>query len=350
MIVAPESDSRPHPRRVEWPRNTTYPANTVGHLMEPALGVFRPAMSVRETVEQLRSLVRSAFITYGYVTDDAGHLLGIITMRDLLFAEGDERLDALMLRQPFFLKPGMSLADAMKLAMYRHYPVYPVCDDRGVLVGLVRGETMFAEQAIEITAQPGTMVGVEKEERLATPWAQSFRLRHPWLQLNLITAFVAGAVVGIFEGTVEKLVALAVFLPVLAGQSGNTGSQALAVTLRGLTLGDLRPEESRDQLRRTFRKEIILGTLNGLLVGTVAGTVMATVATLQDQPGALRLGLVVLMAMTGSCATSGLFGVLVPVTLRRLGFDPATASSIFLTTATDIVGMGLLLTLAAVLV
>ena len=138
-----------------------------------------------------------------------------------------------------------------------------MCDERGVLIGLVRGQAMFEEQAIEITMQPGTMVGVEKEERLATPWSKSFRFRHPWLQLNLLTAFAAGAVVSIFEGTVERLVALAVFLPVLAGQSGNTGCQALAVTLRGLTLGELKAGKAR----ALVVKEASLGLMNGAITG-----------------------------------------------------------------------------------
>jgi magnesium transporter len=272
--------------------------------------------------------------------------VGIITMRDLLFADDNVQLDALMLRNPFFLKPEMPLPDAMKLVVQRHYPVYPVCDDDGVLIGLVRGEAMFEEQAIEITAQPGSMVGVEKEERLATPWSQSFKFRHPWLQLNLITAFCAGAVVSIFEGTVEKLVVLAVFLPVLAGQSGNTGCQALAVTLRGLTLGELRSGKER----ALVMKEASLGLMNGALTGLVAGLAMFAYATIQGSPHALLLGTVVWVALIGACVISGICGAMIPLTLQRFGADPATASSIFLTTATDVVSMGMLLGLAALLI
>ena len=314
--------------------------------MERPLAVFRPDMTVAETVAELRSLIRSAVVTYGYITDEAGKLVGIITMRDLLFADDDARLGDLMLRDPFFLRPQMPLSEAMKQALYRHYPVYPVCDDNGVLVGLVRGERMFAEQAIEITLQPGTMVGVEKEERLATPWSRSFKFRHPWLQLNLITAFVAGAVVSVFEGTVEKLVALAVFLPVLAGQSGNTGCQALAVTLRGLTLGEL----GAGRERALVVKEASLGLMNGILTGLVAGLAMFTYATLQGSPYALLLGLVVWLALVGACVVSGICGAMIPLTLKRFGADPATASSIFLTTATDVVSMGMLLGLATLLI
>ena len=190
------------------------------------------------------------------------------------------------------------------------------------------------------------MVGVEKEERLSTPWPRSLRFRHPWLQLNLLTAFLAAAVVGFFQGTIDKLVVLAVFLPVLAGQSGNTGCQALAVTLRGLTLGELRHGSGR----RLVLKEALLGLLNGALVGVTAGLGMYVVARSQGNPAAVLLGVVVLLAMVGSCVVSGLAGVLIPLTLRRIGADAATASSIFLTTATDVTSMGLFLALATLMV
>jgi magnesium transporter len=187
------------------------------------------------------------------------------------------------------------------------------------------------------------MVGVEKEERLATPLSRSFKFRHPWLQLNLITAFVAGAVVAIFQDTVDRLVILAVFLPVLAGQSGNTGCQALAVTLRGITLGELKPGGEQTLMR----KEASLGLYNGALTGLVAAIGMLFMAYYQDNSEAIGLAIVVWAALVGACVTSGVCGALIPITLKRLGLDPATASSIFLTTATDVVSMGMLLGLAA---
>jgi magnesium transporter len=303
-------------------------------------------MTVAQTVEKLRALIKVAFITYGYVTDEGGKLRGLITMRDLLFAPDDARLESLMLRDVFTLKPETPVNEAMKSVLDRHYPVYPVCDGNGVLIGLVRGQAMFEEQAFEITAQAGTMVGVEKEERLVTPIGQSFRYRHPWLQLNLLTAFIAGAVVAIFQDTVDRLVILALFLPVLAGQSGNTGCQALAVTLRGITLGELKQGKERELVT----KEASLGLYNGALTGLVAGVGMLVVAVLQDNPHALELALVVWAALVGACVTSGVCGALIPITLKRFGLDPATASSIFLTTATDVVSMGMLLGLAALFI
>jgi magnesium transporter len=290
--------------------------------------------------------VKRAFITYLFVTDDRGRLVGVVVMREMLLGDRSQRLDEIMLRNPFFLTPETKLTDAMRSVLNRHYPVYPVCEPDGRLIGLVRGQTMFEVQAIEISAQAGSMVGVEKEERLSTPWPRSLKFRHPWLQLNLLTAFVAAAVVGIFQDTIDEIVVLAVFLPVLAGQSGNTGCQALAVALRGMTLGELRPGRER----MLVFKEALLGLLNGALVGLTAGAGMYVFARSQGNPDALLLGLIVAIAMTLSCVISGLSGALIPMTLKRLGADPATASSIFLTTATDVASMGIFLGLATALV
>jgi len=308
------------------------------------IGVFTGEMTVAETVEQLRDLTRAALITYCYITADAGRLQGVVVMRDLLLASSDTKLSDLMIREPFWLDVSMPLADALKAALSRHYPVYPVCDGDGVLQGLVRGEELFAEQAIEISAQAGQMVGVEKEERLSTPLSRSLKLRHPWLQINLLTAFVAAAVVGMFEDTLSRLVILAVFLPVMAGQSGNTGCQALAVTLRGMTLGELKPE----LVRQVVAKEGMLGFWNGLFVGATAGLGMTVYATMQGEANPVYMGLVVMAAMIVSCIVAGLAGALIPLGLKRAGADPATASSIFLTTASDVVSMGVFLSLATV--
>jgi magnesium transporter len=330
----------------QWKRNQAYPQGSIGRLMEPVYAVFTPGMTVAQTVQRLRALIKIAFITYGYVVNESGRLAGLVTMRDLLFAPDDALLADLMLRDVFSLKPETLLNEAMKSVLDRHYPAYPVCDDTGALIGLVRGQAMFEEQAIEITAQVGSLVGVEKEERLATPLTQSFKYRHPWLQLNLLTAFVAGAVVAVFQGTVDRLVILAVFLPVLAGQSGNTGCQALAVTLRGITLGELKAGKERELVI----KEASLGLYNGALTGLVAAIGMLVMAILQENPNALELALVVWAALVGACVTSGVCGALIPITLKRFGLDPATASSIFLTTATDVVSMGMLLGLAALFI
>jgi magnesium transporter len=330
----------------QWASNREHPEDSVGWLMEEPVAVFRPDAIARDTIEEVRKLAKKAFITYGYITDEQGRLLGLLVMRDLMLAEPDARLKDVMVRDPFKLDPNMELTEAMKMVVNKHYPVYPVCSKDGILLGLVRGQTLFEARAIEISAQVGSMVGVEKEERLSTPLLRSLRFRHPWLQINLVTCFIAATVVGVFEGTLGRLVLLAAFLPVLAGQSGNTGCQALAVTLRGMTLGDLKPGDER----RLVIKEGLLGLYNGMLVGISAGLGMGIYARMNHNPNALMLAFVVWVAMTFSCVVSGLSGALIPLLLRKFGADPATASSIFLTTATDVISMGTFLGLATLLV
>jgi magnesium transporter len=343
MIMAAAS---PESRR-QWTRNEAYEENTIGRMMEPPLGLYRPDTTIAAATADLRDLAKRAFITYLWTVDEQERLQGVVVMRDMLLSEDtSQRLDEIMIRNPFYLRPEMSLTDAMKETVIRHFPVYPVCDAEGKLVGLVRGQMLFEAQAVELSAQPGAMVGVEKEERLNTPWSRSLKFRHPWLQLNLLTAFIAAAVVGIFEKTIDRIVVLAVFLPVLAGQSGNTGCQALAVALRGLTLGEVKTGKAKLMVA----KEALLGFCNGALVGVSAAIGMYIYASMQKNPSAPMLAFIVFLAMIGSCVISGVSGATVPLILKRLGADPATASSIFLTTATDVVSMGTFLGLATLLI
>ena len=311
--------------------------------MERPLAVFRPETTVDQVVDALREVVGKAFVTYVFVTEGDGRLVGVVAFRELLFAGKGQPLTAVMVKQPFALRPDMALVDAMREVVTRHYPAYPVCDGENRLVGSVRGQVLFEQQAFEISAQAGSMVGVEKEERLATPWTRSFKFRHPWLQLNLLTAFLAAAVVGYYQDAIDKIVLLAVFLPVLSGQCSNSGCQALAVTLRGMTLGELKPGQGW----KLVGKEALLGWWNGLIVGIVAGAALYVMAMMQKNPDALTLAGICIVAMALSCVMSGIAGVAIPLGMKRLGADPATASGIFLTTATDVVSMGAFLGMAS---
>lgn len=340
LATAPPEDRR------QWLRNDSYPEDSIGRIMDAPIAVFSQETTIAEATQGLRTLVTKAFVTYLWVVDVDERFVGVVVMREMLLGHPDQTLREIMIPNPFFLSPEMSRADAMKAALTKHFPVYPVCDADRHLLGTVRGTVMFEAQAFELSAQAGSMVGVEKEERLSTHWWRSFLFRHPWLQLNLLTAFIAAAVVGLFEHTLDRLVILAVFLPVLAGQSGNTGCQALAVTLRGMTLGELTPDKSR----ALVAKEALLGFCNGALVGISAGLGMLVYAISQKNPAAFQLAAITMAAMIASCVMSGIAGAMVPLTLKRLGADPATASSIFLTTATDVVSMGCFLGLATLLI
>jgi magnesium transporter len=339
FAMAPEGVTK------QWSLNLSFPEGSVGRLMEMPPLTFLPNETVGTASERVRAIPRTTFFTYAFVLDTERRLVGVCTMRDLLAADDAAQLADVMLKDVFALQPAQQLDDAMRLVVHKHYPVYPVVDDVGRFLGQVRGSAMFQEQAVEISAQPGQMVGVNDEERLLTPWPRSLKFRHPWLQLNLLTAFLAAGVVGFFQETLDQMVILALFLPVLAGQSGNTGCQALAVTLRGMTLGEL----DKGAGKSLVAKEALLGVLNGFLVGLVAGGGMYFVASAQGNPNALALAGIVVIAMMGSCVISGISGALIPLTLQRVGADPATASSIFLTTATDVASMGMLLGLATLL-
>jgi magnesium transporter len=341
LAAAPVAKAR------QWMVNQAYPEESVGWLMEQPVGVFRPGMTVAETVEGLRKLTQRAFITYGYVTDDDNKLCGLLVMRDLLLARPDQLLREIMHSEDlFFLRPEMELTAAMRATVNRHYPVYPVCDEAGRLLGLVRGQNLFEARAIEVSAQPGAMVGLEKEERLSTPVLRSLRFRHPWLQVNLLTCFLAAAVVAFFQDALDRTVMLVAFLPVLAGQSQNSGSQALAVALRSLTLGEVQD----GQRGRLVFKEGLLGLINGLLVGLTAGAGMWLYAVWMGHPSPLMLGAVVLISMVTSCIISGVAGAIIPLVLKKVGGDPASGSSILLSTASDVCSMGVFLWLATVLV
>ncbi|WP_417224832.1 magnesium transporter [Amphritea sp.] len=315
---------------------------TIAPLMVEPFGILSPDDTVASALAYIVKMPPSITITYLYVTDDSNILLGVLAMRDLLLASPGQTLEQIMTPQPFRFTPEVRMPEAVNAALARRHRLYPVTDEKGVLLGLIYGWRLFEYVATEISAQAGAMVGVDKEERISTPILKAFRMRHPWLQINLLTAFAAAFVVGMFEDTIARIVVLAVFLPVLAGQSGNTGCQALAITLRGMTLGELRDMP----LTKILRKEVILGAMNGFFVGLVAALAMWVYATLSNTGDPATLALVILIAMIGACIGSGIFGVLVPLTLRKWGADPAMASSIFLTTFTDVLGMGLMLLLA----
>jgi magnesium transporter len=316
----------------------------ISELMEPATGVLAENVTAAGALDFLVQCPDVSRITYLYVTDAEGRLTGLVVMRDLLLAKPGQLLRDIMLHEPFAFRPDQPLSDAVRAAVRRHYPVYPVVDAVGHVVGQVRGWKLFERQAIELTAQSGSMVGVNKEERVYTPTMEAFRQRHPWLQINLFTAFGTAFVISMFEATIAQIVVLAAFLPVLSCLAGNNGCQAMAITLRGITLGDMETHP----LRRLLTKEVLLGFLNGAGTGIVGAVAIILFALVMQEQHALMLGVIMLAAMIITCMMSCLLGTLVPLVLRSYGADPATASSIFLLTFTDIFGMGLMLLLATV--
>jgi magnesium transporter len=321
-------------------------ADTLASLMGPPLAVFNTDMIVADVIEKIRAIPQEKIFTYGYVLDSSEKLTGVLIMRRLLTADPGSSLGEIMEGDVFFLTPGMSFLDAMEVTMTRHFPEYPICDDNQRLIGVVRGQALFAAKVVSLTAQAGEMVGVTNEDGPDTPFWRSMRLRLPWLQANMLTAFLAAGVVGFFQDLIDRIVLLAVFLPVLAGQTGNSGAQSLAVTLRAVSLGWLSDNGARAQVF----KEALLGILNGAIAGLFAGGAMWAIAVTQNNDSAIVLGIVVFIAMTFSSLVSGFIGGLLPIALKKLGADPAVASTILLSTVTDTFSMGSMLLLALWLV
>jgi len=317
------------------------------------LDLLMPGMDGFQVMEGLKEIEPGGYLPVLVITAQPGHKLHALQAGAKDFVSKPFELAEVLARVHNMLEVRLLHGEMKNYSKALEQKVQEVEDSRD----LIRRQSdevkrlydkIVAEQkrSIELSLQPGAMVGVEKEERIATHWYRSLRLRHPWLQINLFTAFVAAAVVGLFQGTIDRLLILTVFLPVLADQSGNTGSQALAITLRGIALGELKSGKEK----ALARKEALLGLMNGAIIGLVAAIAMFVVATAQHLHSAIMLSIVVFLAMVGSCVISGICGAFVPLILKRLGADPATASSIFLTTATNVVSMGLLLGLATVLV
>ncbi len=305
----------------------TYTPDSAGGIMDPRVTTFRPSSTVEEVINRIRSL-RDKRISDVFVIDDDGKLVGAVSLQDLVLALSPDTLDELIRRQPVSVQATASREEVLDVFSVSKAPSVPVTDFEGRVVGVIRYESLMAAAQAEATADVQTMVGASKDERALSKVSFAVRRRLPWLQVNLGTAFLAAAVVGLFEATIAQFTALAVLLPVVAGQSGNTGSQALAVTMRGLALREIR---GRHWLRVSM-KEMAAGAINGVAVALV--TALA-VYIWSDSVG---LTAVIAVAMVTSMAIAGLAGASIPMILDRLGQDPAQASSIVLTTVTDVVG------------
>jgi magnesium transporter len=316
-----------------------YPEDTAGGVMSNRFIALREDMTVEQVRELLRARAqeeRTEDIAYLYVTDPEHRLVGIVSLRDLVFRRAERRMNEILNRDVKFVRVD---ADQEKLARefeHYHYLGLPVLDAEGRLVGVVKASDALEVANKEATEDMQLMVGLSGEEHALTPWQHSIKRRLPWLYINLATAFLAAFVVSLFEGTIAKWAALAVFLPIVAGQGGNAGMQTLTVIIRDLALGDITPGDGR----RALLKEMTLGLLNGLAIGAVVGLVGWL------WQGSPLLGLVAGAAMFLNQLAAAFAGVVIPLGLKAVRLDPALASSIFLTTVTDVAGFFFFLGLA----
>jgi magnesium transporter len=316
-----------------------YPEDTAGGIMNDRFITLRGQQTIQEAQELLRTRPEqdAGDISYLYVTDPNQKLQGIVSMRDLVFRRPERKLEEIMNRDVKFLWVDADQEEIARRFEHYHYMGLPVLERDGRLVGLVRASDVIQVAQAEATEDMQLMVGLSGEERALTPWRKSIGRRLPWLYVNLATAFLAASVVNLFEATIARWTVLAVFLPIVAGQGGNAGVQTLTIIIRDLALGEI----SAGDGRRALAKELMLGLMNGLSIGVVVGLGGYL------WKGDWRLGLVVGIAMVLNMIAAALSGVLIPYGLKAIKIDPALASSIFLTTVTDVAGFFFFLGLAA---
>ncbi|MFZ2650545.1 MAG: magnesium transporter, partial [Burkholderiaceae bacterium] len=295
--------------------------------MDPRVSPLRTGMTVAEAIERLR-LVRRSGLRELFVIDAQGRLSGRVEVQDLALAARELPLSDITRSVVAFVNDLDPREDVVETLQKHPITALPVVNVGGRFIGVIRQAELMAAVEEETSLDIQTMVGASPDERALSTPAFAVRKRLPWLQINLLTAFLAAAVVGLFEGVISQFTALAVLLPVVAGQSGNAGAQALAVTMRGLVLREI----SLRHWRVVLGKEALVGLANGLAVAATTGV---GVYVWSRSPA---LSAVIMSAMVIAMLAAGLAGALVPILLRRFGQDPATASSIILTTVTDVVG------------
>jgi len=306
----------------------SYPEASAGRLMRPRAPSIPARLTAKQALKRLRRFPpRDAAVLV--VTDDNGKLLGLLDLAEVVHADPDARLETLIhITTPVRVNALTPREEIINLFSRYQLRLLPVVDIEDRLLGVIRQSTVIQASQAEAATDLQAMVGVSRDERALSSPMSAMRKRLPWLNINLLTAFLAAAVVGIFENTIAQFTALAVLLPVVAGQSGNTGAQALAVIMRGLALREIQVRH----WQRVLLKEMLAGTLNGIAIAIVTGL---GVLVWSKSAG---LALVIGVAMIISMALAGLSGAAIPLVLTRLGQDPAQSASILLTTVTDVVG------------
>lgn len=307
----------------------TYPVDSAGRILSTDFVAFHQDLKVREVIQKIRNLAQKGKHTsYTYVVDAENRLVGIINMRDLLLAQGDQTISEIMRRELFTVNGFMDREKVANELSKRGFFAAPVVDNENRLLGVVRAEALITDVQEEASEDIQKMFGVSGDERPFSPIPFSVKKRLPWLYVNLATAFLAAAVVALFESTIAKITILAVFLPVVAGQGGNAGAQSLAVVMRGIVMREI----PKDRIKNFLFKETTLGLINGITVGVVTAAIAWVWIS---NP---MLGLVVGLAMLINLMVAALAGASIPLTMKALGLDPAQCSNIILTTFTDCIG------------
>ena len=315
-----------------------YGEQTAGRIMNPSVFALNEDLTVGEAITALQGSRDVEMVFYLYVVDARRHLVGVTSLRRLLLVSPETPLKRIMTPEVISVRVDTDQEEvARQVASYNLLAV-PVADEENKLVGVITVDDVIDVIKDEATEDLYRLAGVSGDERVSTPAFESLRKRLPWLGVNLVTAFVAASVVALFEDTIDRVTALAVFMPIVAGMGGNAATQTLTVIVRGLALGEL----SWANAQKTVLKEAAIGLGSGITLGLIAAAV-AWIA--KGQPA---IGLILGLAMLCNMLVATIAGTLVPLGLKAMKVDPALASSVFITTFTDVVGFASFLGFATV--
>jgi magnesium transporter len=315
-----------------------YAERTAGRIMNPNVFALNEDITVGEAITEIQSSRDVEMVFYLYVVDERHHLVGVVSLRRLLLVSPETPLKRIMTADLISARVDMDQEEVARQVAAYNLLAIPVVDEENKLVGIITVDDVIDVIKDEATEDIYRLAGVAGDERVFTPARESLRKRLPWLGVNLATAFLAASVVGLFTGTIDALPILAVFMPIVAGMGGNAAMQTLTVIVRGIALGELTWGNSR----KALLKEALVGIGNGVALGLVAAAVAW--ATRGDPV----LGVVLGTAMVINMFVAATAGVLVPLGLRAANVDPALASSVFITTMTDVFGFLSFLGLATI--
>lgn len=328
-------------RREEVADLLQYDPESAGGLMTANIVSVRATDTVGGALDEVRRQAEEVDdFSEAYVVDESGRLLGVLGFKGLVINPPDRPVREVMHAPDVTVPPEMDQEEVARLMGRYNVSSIPVVDPEHRLLGRVTFDDVTDVVEAEATEDLLRFSGVSADEELGAGWRTAVRSRLRWLLVNLATAAAGASVVGLFQDNINRILALAVWMPIVGGLGGNTGTQALAVTIRRLSLGQISPRE----FRGVVGKEMLVGLTNGLAIGALAGLAATIVSALTGGPP--LLGLIVFLALAANLLVAGTMGAFVPLLLERLGVDPAVASSVFVTAFTDMCGFALLLGLA----
>lgn len=296
-------------------------------------------LTVKEAIKKIKEIApKTEYIQTIYVMNSNKKIKGTVDLRDIIIAKESLKLEEIAEENFIYVEPELDQEEVAKIVSKYDLNAVPVLNSRKRMLGIIMVDDIVDVLVEEQTEDILKMGGVAKEETLDSTLLESIKMRLPWLLINLITAFLAALTVKAFETTIAKVVALSATMSIVTGMGGNAGTQTVSIIIRNLAMGKVKFKE----VGHLILKEVILGLINGAIIGLVTGIIVALIYH------NLYLGLIIFLAMIGNLIISGFFGLVIPIILEKLKVDPALSSSIFLTTATDVLGFFLFLSLASI--